>query len=733
MDKNQEFDHKQLGTKVRTPSGNDIEHTVQDIRSFFEQPSKQIQNLNKRWKQDIAQVQKGPNKLTSQPRRERVRNLTPWSMPKHANKTTCLRRCASELGLESVTKTTNTWALPIKKTIKTLRKGKERKGSKTKGVKRKRKQLIASAKQAEKYYTPPASVSSSNTSFDPDEDEGVNAETDTDLSVSGVDYLTQDEESQMECSMEADAQEAGSTMENLVENSQLMDIRTVVAMLEKSKQEILLEIKKDGMHQQQPIEITAEQKMQIQDEVTKHFDDRVVQCEKQIENLNAELKLSRHREYIMAGIMQGMSYSMGDLAQRLENLEINAAKKACMVTGLSTSSDKKADIKNDVLCFFDECLGLQMEIEDAYTLGNRQPKPVVVIFYTSKDRDLVFKYKSLLKNVENEEKKPIYITEYQPIAVQEKKARERHIIKENENLDEENRLEIEYAKGGLKIQGETYRKKVTTPTPMELAGLSLAELDNILSLKLNRGNDVNEENSKFVAFTASVKSHQEIRELYKKMKINNAAARHIVCAYWIEGGEPHYCQDYYDDEEYNAGKILLKWMIQHGLNQRVIFVTRFYGGKKMSTNRFECYIKAAQSVMQKYPYNDILGKNQQLLQLENHSYRLRKIDEKVMQKKTLYTRTQPKSTSSGYTRGRAGHIHSKSHWRARGGRGGNQTQYRGGKSTNYNALRGGRQQKEMGTSADTTHDENGTQFRFNNPLSVNEYWDSDGQGEWNKG
>ena len=66
------------------------------------------------------------------------------------------------------------------------------------------------------------------------------------------------------------------------------------------------------------------------------------------------------------------------------------------------------------------------------------------------------------------------------------------------------------------------------------------------------------ENSVFVGYTAAVKDHQQVRDLYGKIKIIQPAARHVVCAYWVDHPEPYYALDYHDDGEPTAGRLLME-------------------------------------------------------------------------------------------------------------------------------------------------------------------------------
>ena len=90
----------------------------------------------------------------------------------------------------------------------------------------------------------------------------------------------------------------------------------------------------------------------------------------------------------------------------------------------------------------------------------------------------------------------------------------------------------------------------------------------------------------------------------------NLRARHIVCAYWIDG-PAHTSQDFCDDGEPGAGRALLEILRNQNMKNKVIFVTRKYGGVKMGSSRFECYRAAAEVVLKAHPWNEILSIKQQ--------------------------------------------------------------------------------------------------------------------------
>ena len=204
--------------------------------------------------------------------------------------------------------------------------------------------------------------------------------------------------------------------------------------------------------------------------------------------------------------------------------------------------------------FFDQNLGLQVEVEDYFFLGKSFPKPVVVEFQRGYEKRLVMKNKSLLKDLNSPRK--VFINDYVPLVTQEKRRRERKIINDIEASidpnDEEADPGVTYTKAGLTIQGTPYRKKIKPPSPRDLLDLEADELKRILNIETKRGEQLTKDNSKFFAYLIPATTYQQIKEAYMKLKLVQPNARHIVCAYVIQG-PTFQAHDFQDDGEPGAG------------------------------------------------------------------------------------------------------------------------------------------------------------------------------------
>ena len=324
------------------------------------------------------------------------------------------------------------------------------------------------------------------------------------------------------------------------------------------------------------------------------------QQENKVRKLKLELSHYKNKTEILAGICNSLHTEVTDLTQRLDNVELSCSKKMVIITGYDLPEQSKDNNIEVLQALFASKIGVHAKVEDFYLLGTKFPKQIVCEFQSLRDKRLVLKNKYLLKNFRKDGRK-VFINEYTPISIQEKRRREQKIIAdieaqvepdENEEID----LGIQYTKAGLTIQGSPYRKKVLPPTPLQLLDLNPQQLDSILKLTVNKGDEIRQEKSRFVAFSAEVKTHQDIRNIYMKLKLIQPDARHIACAYYIQG-PTHTSRDFHDDGEPGSGRILLKILEDSQLENKAVFVVRMYGGIKLGAERFSCYAKAAKNAL----------------------------------------------------------------------------------------------------------------------------------------
>ena len=279
---------------------------------------------------------------------------------------------------------------------------------------------------------------------------------------------------------------------------------------------------------------------------------------------------------------------------------------------LNASSKKKILIQQ-VSEMFAEELGCQVFLEDAYQLGSRDPRPIVIVFNTAEDKAMIFEKKHRLNGLRNENGDKYFLNDYLPPKINEKRRREREIIKQAKAAPKQDSTnKVEYTKQGLKIGPTIYKKRISPPSHTDLLKYKSAEIKEIMDIPVIKGTPVIRDGHVFTPYAVDAQDCAKITNTYLKVRLTNARARHVVCAYVIPGEPRFLCEDSCDDDDYGAGKVILQAMQEAGITYKAIFVVRNCTKQKLGGERFECYTKAAQNVINEHPYNKILKKNQNI-------------------------------------------------------------------------------------------------------------------------
>ena len=387
---------------------------------------------------------------------------------------------------------------------------------------------------------------------------------------------------------------AASAQEKIPDSEvpKFLDIRTVMKMFRELKQDSAAK-PDDGW------------KEKIDRFIEQHPKDQ----QSRFEKVYDELKWAKKRERIMARTVQRMQDITMELATKIDNLEINNAKRCIVISGLWIEGKKDSQIRQ-VEHFLYTDVGVDAQVEDTYPISQTNPPARVVVLLNQKDKHMIMKKKKILKDMQFEH--PVYINDYQPAALNERRKWEQEILSLNESLPTDEQKTIKFTAGKIVLDGEVQDQPVIPPGPEDILDLSEEELDHILRIKVLSGPKIEQDSSEFKAYTIAVSSHQEVQEAYSKVRWVHAAARHIVCAYYLPEESIFEQKGYCDDGEIGAGRKVMDLLVQNHIGSRAIFIVRYYGGTKLGTDRFQCYIQAAKGAIQQHPYNLVLKIEQSL-------------------------------------------------------------------------------------------------------------------------
>ena len=369
----------------------------------------------------------------------------------------------------------------------------------------------------------------------------------------------------------------------------VMDLRIVLEMFK--------EIKKDIKENSTKMDNVTDSQQQNVDDLT---------------NLQKEVEFYKKKSDVMSGVIQKMSKSMSSMEVKINRLERNTAPPAVVVSGQRVS-DKKQDAKLQLEDFFKQTIGVTVDAIDHYTVGTGENQAIVVNVEDFEQKGEILQNKSKLKNITSSSGSKFYINDHVPAEVNERKTRERQIFYANKR-NTASTVEMSFFKGGLRIQNQRYRTKVTVPDPSNFLSMTSEEFEQIMSVKLHQGKQVSDEKGGNVlaAFTAPTATLNDVNKAYAKMKLQFPQATHIVGSFSVPGQETYYCQDYCDDGDYGAGRRILDLMKKNNITSRAIFVVRFTDGTKLGGKRFPSYLDAAIDAINTSPENYLTKTSQRI-------------------------------------------------------------------------------------------------------------------------
>ena len=339
---------------------------------------------------------------------------------------------------------------------------------------------------------------------------------------------------------------------------------------------------------------------------SQHINTDTEQISKKIADLETQNKAVK-------GAVHHMWDRHSELAARMQKAEVNNYRKMVVLTGLYTSRDKEL-ARLEIKFFLDTEIGVRCEIEDYFEIGSATPKAKVITFRSIRDKEQVMNQKHYLKNSRNDDGKKYYINDYFSPEQNERRRVQREMMKYNKLQDEENQVDINYDQGQFVVEGTPFYGAIDAPAAHEMMDLSTAELEKVLKLPICKGPEVAADGNRFIGYTYAVQNIQQIKSAYLKMRICNPKARHIICAFNLpcEKKQEYLMKGYCDDGEHSAGAKLLEAMVGSDMENRVVFIVRYYSGKKLGGSRFDYIFQAMEKCLELYPYNDVLKVSQEL-------------------------------------------------------------------------------------------------------------------------
>ena len=140
------------------------------------------------------------------------------------------------------------------------------------------------------------------------------------------------------------------------------------------------------------------------------------------------------------------------------------------------------------------------------------------------------------------------------------------------------------------------------------------EMEETLKIEVSTSEPGELNNSRFIGIAVDSHTHEETRQVYKKLKMLHGGTRLIVCGYSVSSPDQTWGEGFCNDGEHGAGRHLLNIIKNNNLRNVSLFGIRYYGGIHLGQRRFTIYKQVAASALHElHPdlNEDTLGKHQQ--------------------------------------------------------------------------------------------------------------------------
>ena len=322
-----------------------------------------------------------------------------------------------------------------------------------------------------------------------------------------------------------------------------------------------------------------------------------------VESLREEIRILKNSVIRQGALLQ-------EDRDKREVEDLRAMRKEMIIRGL-IENDKES-CKDVVNQFIMDKLKIQkglVNVMEAHRMGQGKNRPMLIRLHSPAEKGQIYKHVKNLKGVTNILSQSYQVSDHLPPRINDQQTRFK-ILKRINRKKTVDQLEMNLEKGSLLIKGSKYKKLVSAPSDKDILKASAAEKLKWSKIKLVPGNIIRKEKCEFHGFSLVTNKINTIRDAYCKLRIQHGSARHIVCSWRLPGTNWPQLQDYENDDEHNAGKVLLQVLTEAEIFNRAVFVVRYYGGAHLGPSRFQAFKEAAQSAITHDPYNHISKANQ---------------------------------------------------------------------------------------------------------------------------
>ena len=286
---------------------------------------------------------------------------------------------------------------------------------------------------------------------------------------------------------------------------------------------------------------------------------------------------------------------------KIVDLTTRSMSNNILIAGISGDT-KEEDCRSKVLDFMNTKMQMPIEEKDihvAHCLGTKIPGKLcqIVVRLSHSAQRKVFSFTKNLKGLKNDSDDyyRVFSQHPEPIDTQKQETRQKvaEVIKYNESLaDETKKIQLEFKKGVLHLNGKAEKKYINPPMVSQLMNIDADLQRKLDKINLHHSDTFSEKSSKFTGYAVRVNNVTEIKNAYLKVKQLNPDADHIMLSYILKHKTGHH-----DNGEHKASRCMLQIQLDRNSASTAVFIARVYGGVPIGPKRFILIEKAARDAL----------------------------------------------------------------------------------------------------------------------------------------
>lgn len=298
---------------------------------------------------------------------------------------------------------------------------------------------------------------------------------------------------------------------------------------------------------------------------------------------------------------------------RVVELTKHSMKDNIVVSGVPERRPTGNHSETELISFVNRNLDIQLgpaDIKRAHRMGPRKlddkgqvatHRPLVAKL-GEKIKDSVMGNVRKLKGKKGPDGKAVFLCTQEPEAITEKRKqlnyRFRQIKKRyHDDKPEGSKAEVTIRGDDVYVNNNLMKRKVQVPSVEDVINIPPDERKQLRRMSIKRTDNFTEKGSVFYAYSKKVNCFADVRSAYRKLKLQDAHADDIMCAFSVKDEFNVQVQEMMDDREHGASPRILS-AIQKGNHTNVaVFVVRLFDGKHIGGKRFQCITDAAEAAL----------------------------------------------------------------------------------------------------------------------------------------